>query len=150
MQNTNSRTYIISQKVHFTTRSGWEYYQLLPVRWDNSFTLYVSASPCLSLSVTVCVCGIIYSLIITQPVLCTIRQIEKPCFILAVSIITNTNGEQGSAGSAGTFNFQTAIVIMNCFLPVFSRSFSLDRYSVSRHMSGCEKMGVLVFVKNVV
>ena len=37
----------------------------------------------------------------------------------------NTHGEQGTAGSAGAFNFQTAIVIMKCcfcrFFLVLSR-----------------------------
>jgi len=69
-----------------------------------------------SLCVSLCVCGIIYSLNITQPytLLYTTDVLSLPPHQ------HQHTGEQGTAGSAGTFNFQTAIVIMNsCFLPVF-------------------------------
>ena len=36
------------------------------------------------------------------------------------------------------------------FLPGFSRSLSLDRYSVNRRTSGCEKMGFLFYVEKAV
>ena len=84
-----------------------------------------------------CVCGIIYSLIITQASYYPWRLIN-----------INTSGDQGTAGSAWTINFQRGIVILNCrFMPVFSCSFLLDRYYVNKHTTGCEKMGFYFSLK---
>ena len=133
MHNPNSPHYKTSQKLHFTTRSTWKNFQLLPVRWNNSliklfslssrvlhailshllrFCIFLSFSillyslcvcVSLSLSVSVCVSVCASSIMrewgwtslfrslnvkrsdITQPILCTIRQMEKPRVILAVS-----------------------------------------------------------------